>query len=47
MNDDEIVCMGNDEPSEYSGVKQARQILEQAAALSLFRLQSMHSVMMC
>ena len=27
------VCLGNDEPSEYSGAKQARQILEQAAAL--------------
>jgi len=25
--------LGNDEPSEYSGAKQARQILEQAAAL--------------
>ena len=25
--------MGNDEPSEYSGAKQARKILEQAAAL--------------
>ena len=33
MNDDETVCVGNDEPSEYSGAKQARQILEQAAAL--------------
>ena len=33
MNDDETVCMGNDEPSEYSGAKQARQILGQAAAL--------------
>ena len=27
------VCLGNDEPSEYSGAKQARKILEQAAAL--------------
>ena len=27
------VCLGNDEPSEYSGAKQARQILEQVAAL--------------
>ena len=27
------VCLGNDEPSEYSGAKQARQILEQTAAL--------------
>ena len=25
--------MGNDEPSEYSGAKQARKTLEQAAAL--------------
>ena len=25
--------LGNDEPSEYSGAKQARKILEQAAAL--------------
>ncbi|HGM1323415.1 TPA: hypothetical protein ACOH99_003685 [Clostridioides difficile] len=25
--------MGNDEPSEYAGAKQARQILEQVAAL--------------
>ena len=33
MNDNETVCLGNDEPSEYSGAKQARQILEQAAAL--------------
>ena len=27
------VCLGNDEPSEYAGAKQARQILEQVAAL--------------
>ena len=27
------VCLGNDEPSEYSGAKQARKIFEQAAAL--------------
>ena len=27
------VCLGNDELSEYSGAKQARKILEQAAAL--------------
>ena len=27
------VCLGNDEPSEYSGAKQARKILEQTAAL--------------
>ena len=27
------VCLGNDEPSEYSGVKQARQIIEQVDAL--------------
>ena len=33
MNDNETVCLGNDEPSEYSGAKQARKILEQAAAL--------------
>lgn len=33
MNDNETVCLGNDEPSEYSGAKQARQILEQVAAL--------------
>ena len=33
MNDYETVCVGNDEPSEYSGAKQARQILEQTAAL--------------
>ena len=33
MNDDETVYMGNDEPSEYSGAKQARQILEQTTAL--------------
>jgi len=33
MNDNETVCLGNDEPSEYSGAKQARLILEQAAAL--------------
>ena len=33
MNDNETMCLGNDEPSEYSGAKQARLILEQAAAL--------------
>ena len=33
MDDNETVCLGNDEPSEYSGAKQARQILEQTAAL--------------
>ena len=33
MNDNETVCLGNDEPSEYAGAKQARQILEQVAAL--------------
>ena len=33
MDDNETVCLGNDEPSEYSGAKQARQILEQVAAL--------------
>ena len=33
MNDNETVCLDNDEPSEYSGAKQARKILEQAAAL--------------
>lgn len=33
MNDNETVCLGNDEPNEYSGAKQARKILEQAAAL--------------
>ena len=33
MNDNETVCLGNDEPSEYSGAKQARLILEQAATL--------------
>jgi transcriptional regulator with XRE-family HTH domain len=33
MNDNETVCLGNDESSEYSGAKQARKILEQAAAL--------------
>ena len=27
------VCLGNDEPSEYAGAKQARQSLEQVAAL--------------
>ena len=27
------VCLGNDEPSEYSGAKQAMKFLEQAAAL--------------
>ena len=27
------VCLGNDEPSEYSGAKQARKIFEQAATL--------------
>ena len=32
MNDNETVCLGNDEPSEYAGAKQARQI-EQVAAL--------------
>lgn len=33
MNDNETVCLDNDEPSECSGAKQARQILGQAAAL--------------
>ena len=33
MDDNETVCLGKDEPSEYSGAKQARQILEQTAAL--------------
>ena len=33
MNDNETVCLSNDELSEYSGAKQARQILEQTAAL--------------
>ena len=33
MNDNETMCLGNDEPSEYSSAKQARLILEQAAAL--------------
>ena len=33
MNDNETMCLGNDESSEYSGAKQARLILEQAAAL--------------
>ena len=33
MNDNETVLLeANDEPSEYAGAKQARQILEQVAA---------------